>query len=117
MVSIAIEARRRLLDRRRWLFGLKRHVDEAENGSLQTRDEDPLDLSVNQRAAGVLEELSGSERRELQEIDGALQRMKEGSYGRCEQCGIAIGRLRLRAIPEARNCLACASQQTMVTVG
>jgi RNA polymerase-binding transcription factor DksA len=117
MQSIAIEAKRRLLDRRRQLFGLRRHVDEAENELLEAREEDSLDLSVAQRAASVLEELSGSELRELREVDAALQRLKEDSYGRCEQCGIAIGRLRLRAIPEARNCLACASQQAMVTVG
>lgn len=44
---------------------------------------------------------------ELQEIDAALERMDAGTWGRCETCGGAIGRGRLRALPEARHCLTC----------
>jgi DnaK suppressor protein len=46
-------------------------------------------------------------RSELQHIDEALARMEEGSFGRCSRCGGAIGRHRLRAVPEARYCLVC----------
>jgi DnaK suppressor protein len=51
--------------------------------------------------------LSEEERRELTDIDEALARMEEGQFGRCERCGGAIGRHRLRAIPEARYCATC----------
>ena len=50
------------------------------------------------------------ERRELDEIDAALRRIGEGRYGSCEACGGPIGRQRLRAIPEARYCLACSGR-------
>jgi RNA polymerase-binding transcription factor len=46
---------------------------------------------------------------ELSEIDAALARIADGTYGSCEVCGGAIGRDRLRALPEVRRCLSCSS--------
>lgn len=46
-------------------------------------------------------------RRELAEIDAALERIQEGRYGTCLSCGGPMGLQRLRAIPEARYCVAC----------
>ncbi len=46
-------------------------------------------------------------RRELVEIDAALARIADGTYGTCEACGGAIGRDRLRALPEVRRCVTC----------
>ncbi len=43
-----------------------------------------------------------SERRELYEINGALGRIRDGSYGICEGTGVVIGRPRLEAIPYTR---------------
>jgi DnaK suppressor protein len=51
--------------------------------------------------------LSDNQKQELKEIDAALSRIAKGSYGHCEGCGRAIGRQRLRAIPEARHCGSC----------
>jgi RNA polymerase-binding transcription factor DksA len=45
--------------------------------------------------------------RELVEIDAALARIAEGRYGTCLNCGGPMGLQRLRAIPEARYCVAC----------
>ena len=53
--------------------------------------------------------LTDSERRELRDIEAALARIAGGEFGRCERCGGAIGRHRLRAIPEARHCMTCAA--------
>ena len=50
---------------------------------------------------------AGEAARELGEIDAALARIAEGTYGTCEACGGAIGRDRLRALPEVRRCLSC----------
>ena len=43
----------------------------------------------------------------LSEIDAALERVREGSYGQCEGCEIWIPRPRLKAVPHARNCIDC----------
>lgn len=41
----------------------------------------------------------------LAEIDAALQRIEDGTYGICEVCGKPIGEERLRALPWARLCI------------
>ncbi|MDR7426507.1 MAG: TraR/DksA C4-type zinc finger protein [Armatimonadota bacterium] len=43
----------------------------------------------------------------LAEIDAALQRIREGTYGRCEVCGNPIERRRLEALPTARLRVKC----------
>jgi DnaK suppressor protein len=55
------------------------------------------------RVVAVLERL----RRNLREVNAALERIDRGTYGRCERCGRAIGRERLEALPSARLCITC----------
>ncbi len=47
------------------------------------------------------------ESHELQDIEAALARIGDGSYGICIDCGGEIGRARLKADPRAKRCLAC----------
>jgi len=47
----------------------------------------------------------------LEAIDRALARIDEGSYGRCEDCGGEIPRVRLDALPFAARCIACEERQ------
>ncbi len=49
--------------------------------------------------------------RELKQIEEALSRMKAGQYGVCEQCGEAIKKARLRAIPFATLCVSCKEEE------
>ena len=44
---------------------------------------------------------------DLTEVDAALARMREGTYGDCADCGIAIAPARLAAYPTARRCVNC----------
>jgi DnaK suppressor protein len=46
-------------------------------------------------------------RQHLAEVDSALERVVEGTYGLCERCGEAILTARLEARPTARTCVAC----------
>ena len=55
--------------------------------------------------------LLGSENDALGQIDGALKRIEDGNYGRCETCGVKIPEPRLEAIPYAALCVQCALQQ------
>ena len=43
----------------------------------------------------------------LKDINSALEKIKNGGYGVCENCGKKIGEERLRACPEAKTCLKC----------
>ncbi len=42
---------------------------------------------------------------QLEEIDHALNKMDDGTYGRCEVCGKAIAEPRLEAMPATRFCI------------
>ena len=48
-------------------------------------------------------------RAHLVEIDSAVARLDDGTYGDCEVCGCAIPEARLEARPTARRCIGCAS--------
>lgn len=43
----------------------------------------------------------------INRLTAALERVVEGTYGRCEGCGRDIERPRLEALPEASRCLEC----------
>ena len=52
--------------------------------------------------------LLDSARAGLAELEQALERVQDGSYGRCQHCGRPIAPERLQARPGARWCVACA---------
>jgi DnaK suppressor protein len=53
--------------------------------------------------------LSAQARATVVEIDRALQKIEDGTYGLCEQCGDAIPDARLQALPYAALCVTCKS--------
>jgi len=46
-------------------------------------------------------------REELDEVEAAMKRVEDGSYGRCEACGDMLSAEELDAFPLARRCRAC----------
>jgi RNA polymerase-binding transcription factor DksA len=60
---------------------------------------------------GEVQALAGTLRETLQDIDAALGKMEQGTYGLCESCGRPIADARLEAMPAARLCIACASKR------
>ncbi len=46
-------------------------------------------------------------REELDEVEEAMKRVEDGSYGRCEACGNTLSDEELDAFPLARRCLPC----------
>ena len=55
--------------------------------------------------------LLGSERNALDQIEAAIARIEEGTYGRCETCDMTISKSRLNAIPYAAQCVRCAAKE------
>lgn len=47
---------------------------------------------------------------QLDEVDNALQKFEQGTYGQCESCGRPIAEKRLRAFPAAIHCIECQSK-------
>jgi len=52
--------------------------------------------------------ISDAGRRSLKDIEDALLRVRDGTYGNCERCAKPIDEARLEAVPHARMCIACA---------
>jgi len=55
--------------------------------------------------------LSETERMRLQEVEEALERIDNGTYGKCEACGNLIAGPRLEALPFAKFCVDCKAKQ------
>jgi DnaK suppressor protein len=49
-----------------------------------------------------------------QNIDEALMRVDEGTYGICSDCGVEISEKRLKAVPFARRCVTCQAKEEML---
>src|SRR5690349_6486945 len=76
----------------------------------EERESEWTESAVEERQRHLLSNLDGHERETLGEIEAALQRIKDGSYGVCEQCHAPISFARLQAVPTARFCTACAEE-------
>jgi DnaK suppressor protein len=50
--------------------------------------------------------LAGRLRDQLDDVERALARLDDGTYGRCETCGVTIDEARLEIMPAARYCIA-----------
>jgi DnaK suppressor protein len=77
------------------------------NGSL-TYDTNFADSSQVTAERGEAERLAKDLQEALDDVDVALGRLAEGTYGQCERCGKPIEEARLEAMPTARRCLGCA---------
>jgi RNA polymerase-binding transcription factor DksA len=77
------------------------------NGSL-TYDTNFADSSQVTAERGEAERLASDLQESLADVNLALRRVAEGTYGICERCGSPISEARLEAMPTARRCLDCA---------
>jgi DnaK suppressor protein len=68
---------------------------------------DTYDLASEERDREINSILSDRDRVKLKQIDDALERMDEGTYGVCESCGLEIAEERLEAMPFSRLCRDC----------
>jgi RNA polymerase-binding transcription factor DksA len=60
---------------------------------------------------GEAEALAASLGQTLADVERALTKIDDGTYGRCEECGQPIPEPRLEAMPTARRCISCASKR------
>lgn len=72
--------------------------DDADTGSKNISREHEMSLAATARET-------------LAQSEHALERLDEGTYGRCESCGNAIGKARMQAFPRATLCIDCKQRQ------
>ncbi len=107
-------ARQRLADERERLdevrstFDAEGLTDQSENdsvGELSSYDQHQADLGTEtferEKDLSILEQVEA----ELADVEHALRRLDEGTYGTCEVCGKPIPEERLEAMPATRFCL------------
>ena len=104
-----------LLEKRNELLG---NVSYMEKDALREDRSDLSNMPIHMADAGTDSyeqeftlELMDSERKLISEIDQALDRIDEGTYGICQVNGEPIPKPRLEAIPWARYCVGCANIQ------
>jgi DnaK suppressor protein len=69
--------------------------------------QDMADAASNSYNADILMSISDNDLNLLKDIDNALDKIKNGAYGICEECEEKINEKRLEANPVARYCISC----------
>lgn len=112
-------------NRKKFLADLKEHLADmkakllaeidselkAEREGNKDEGMDTYDLASEERDREINFILSDRERVKITQIDDALERMEEASYGVCESCGLEVAEERLRAMPFTRLCRDCQQEQ------
>ena len=104
----AIEAyHKKLTEKRRELtaaYTKNRHYGrESDEGGTQ----DLADKASSSYTKEFLYSLSNTEKSILEDVEDAIDRMNEGEYGICMDCGEKISKKRLDAVPWATYCVPC----------
>lgn len=103
--------RKMLLDRKRKMWNeLRRDLFEKLGKEYNTQFDNPHDIE-ELALIDFIEEtgltIADIRRKELEEMDRALARLEEGTYGECERCGAEIDEERLKVMPLAALCVDC----------
>ena len=99
---------KRLLDELEQLQASAYPADERREGSPFGKREEEATESFELEKRLALEKRI---RDQLAEIEHALSKFDEGTYGRCDSCGKPIDPARLEALPQASLCLSCKTLQ------
>lgn len=105
--------RKQLLEERRRLEREIADLDADLSESLEdSSEESPYDQHMAETAAVTLDReidltLEENARASISQIDRALRKLENGSYGLCDKCGKPIGDDRLHAAPFATLCIDC----------
>jgi RNA polymerase-binding protein DksA len=101
-----LEERTRLQDAVTYMHDEREGAQEDEGANeLSTADNHLGDMATNLHDRELNEGLEEDGTEVLAQIDAALKRIDEGTYGTCERCGKPIGEERLEARPWATLCI------------
>ena len=96
-----------LLKEREDIIGEVKQISESSKEMGQDGIQDIGDEAANIYNKQILLSLNENERVRLQEVDEALDRIANGTYGTCEECGGPISLKRLEVRPVAKYCVPC----------
>lgn len=91
---------------------LRRQLAElGVGGEAMSFDENFADSGQVAAEKGEHQVLANRLAETLVDVDRALSKFDEGTYGRCEACGTEIAEPRLEAMPATRYCIDCANRR------
>jgi DnaK suppressor protein len=96
-----------LLKEREQIVGEVKQIVESSKEMGQDGIQDIGDEAANIYNKQVLLSLNENERQRLKEVDESLDRIENGTYGICEECGGPISIKRLEVRPVAKYCVPC----------
>lgn len=102
------EIRRDLVSKREEMLGRLSALTHDARHPHEPLDPDFEEQAVERQNDEVMDALDAAARRELAQIERALERMERGEYAACALCGEAIPVARLRALPYTDRCVDCA---------
>jgi DnaK suppressor protein len=102
---------RRLQEKRKELISGVRTRSATSLQAGDDRIQDIADQAASAYTKEFLLSLGDAERRLLRQVDAALDKMRQNTYGQCEKCGEEISEKRLDALPFARYCIACQEEE------
>jgi DnaK suppressor protein len=91
------------------LADLQKRLASVTKDITKTLSSDFAEQAVERENDDVLEEISRETQLTIAHLKDALRRIEDGNYGACGDCGKGIALQRLEAIPEATQCVDCAS--------
>jgi RNA polymerase-binding transcription factor DksA len=94
-----------------------RPLGGQSSGNLSDLPLHPADVASDVQEEDMTLDLIANQGRTLAEVDAALERVKQGTFGACEGCGQQIRRERLDAIPYTRYCIRCAQESEASSAG
>ena len=103
--------KQRLVAKRKELVS---EVRGSSVGSLETNADGIQDIADQASSAYTKEfllSIGDTERRMLRQVDEALDKIRQDTYGLCESCGEMINERRLEALPFARLCIKCQEKE------
>lgn len=97
----------RLVEERNALLGMVERTEDYGREADRDVSQDPADKASNSYTKELLFSQSTTERNRLRLIEEALERVSEGTFGECVNCGEEISAKRLDAIPWTPHCIRC----------
>ncbi len=100
--------RQKLLEKRAELVSVvQKTEDYGRQANTEAEGMDLADKASSSYTKEFMFSKSDSDRQLLQEVVDALRRLDEGDFGKCMNCGEAVERKRLEAVPWSPFCLSC----------
>jgi RNA polymerase-binding transcription factor len=97
----------RLQERRQQLLNMVERTEDYGREADRDVSQDPADKASNSYTKELLFSQSTTERNTLRAIEEALERISDGGFGECANCGDEIQPKRLDAIPWTPHCIKC----------